>query len=212
MIKIEKFVFNPFQVNSFVLYTESGECFIADPSCQGDAEIKILEDFINENELIPTGVINTHGHVDHLPGVKYFKEKYQVPFYLSQEDEFLVNGAVEYGAVFGFYLEQPPLPDKHLKEGEVLILGDDEISLIHVPGHSPGSIVFYLKNESTLITGDVLFALSIGRTDLPGGNYGQLITGIKEKLLVLDDETLVYPGHGPATTIGQERKMNPFLQ
>lgn len=212
MIKIEKFVFNPFQVNAFVLYTESGECFIVDASCQGDGEIKVLEDFIHENNLIPRAVINTHGHVDHLPGAKYFTEKYQIPFYLSEEDEFLVKGAVEYGAVFGFYLEQPPLPDKHLKEGEVLSLGDNEISLIHVPGHSPGSIVFYMRNEKILITGDVLFAFSIGRTDLPGGNYSQLINGIKEKLLILDDDIVVYPGHGPATTIGQERKMNPFLQ
>jgi len=123
-----------------------------------------------------------------------------------------VKRAVTHGAIFGFNLDQPPMPDRALVEGEFLELGKDRIDLIHVPGHSKGSIVFHLKKEKLIITGDVLFSMSIGRTDLPGGDYNQLISGIKEKLLILDEDTEVFPGHGPSTSIGNELKMNPFLQ
>ena len=212
MIKIQNFVFNPFQVNSFILYNESNDCFLVDASCQSDEEIKTVENFIVSKNLKLKALLNTHGHVDHLPGINYFKNKYNIPFYLHKEDIFHVERAVSHGAIFGFSIEQPPLPDRELIEGEVIELGNDRIDLIHVPGHSKGSIVFHLKEEKTLITGDVLFSMSIGRTDLPGGDYNELIKGIKEKLLILDDDIEILPGHGPSTRIGLERKMNPFLQ
>lgn len=210
-MKIEKFVFNVFQVNTYLIYDDSGEGLLIDPSCNSSKEKKELETFIFEKAIKIMAIVNTHGHVDHLPGVAYFKEKYEIPFYMSQEDEFLLSQAQAFGAGFGMEIEKPPIPDFYLKEGEILKFGAEQVEIIHVPGHSPGSMVIYSSKSKILITGDVLFAGSIGRTDLPGGNYDQLIDGIKNKLLIFANETKVFPGHGPATTIGKEKELNPFL-
>ena len=211
MINIEKFVFNPFQVNTYVLYDNSGDCVVVDAACQTKEEFEELEDYLISNGMTLTALVNTHGHMDHLQGIKYFRDKYKVPFCLAEEDLFLAERAVEQAAMFGLRMEKPPMPDCFLKESEPIILGDSKITLLHAPGHSPGSMVLYMEQEKLAITGDVLFSLSIGRTDLPGGNYGQLINSIRTKLLVLDDDVRIFPGHGPASTIGDERKMNPFL-
>jgi len=212
MLNVKSFSFNPFQVNTFVIYNDKKEGLIVDAACYEENEFFMLKAFVEENQLNPIMLINTHGHVDHLTGIKRLKEEYNLPFLLHQEDEFLLEGAVDHGRVFGLETEKPPVPDKYLTEESVFFAGDDRLSVIHVPGHSPGSVLFYNKNARFVIAGDVLFRESIGRTDLPGGNHELLISGIKNKVMSLPGEMLVYPGHGPATSIDYERINNPFLQ
>ncbi|MCK4920754.1 MAG: MBL fold metallo-hydrolase [Bacteroidales bacterium] len=211
MIHLKTFIFNAFSVNSYLIYNDEKECLLIDAACNSKAEFDELEDYIESNDLRLIALANTHGHMDHLSGLKYFKEKYNVPFFLAKEDEFFIDSAVSHATIFGFQIEQPPHPDKYLVEGEILELGKERIELLKVPGHSPGSIVFHIPSQGILITGDVLFAGSIGRTDLPGGNYTELIDGIKSKLMILDDKTSIYPGHGPASLVSNERNRNPFL-
>ncbi len=212
MIKLKRFEFNPFQVNTYLLYNEDSECIIVDPSNSNEAEDETLFGFIRENDLDVRLILNTHGHVDHLLGVKVVKEKYNVPFYIHADDTFFVERAVEHGAIFGLNVRKPPAADKNVDEGQEVFPGSGKIELIHVPGHSPGSLVLYIEGSNIAITGDVLFQGSIGRTDLQGGDYEQLIRGIKDKLLVLDQNCIVYPGHGPSTSIKAEKESNPFLQ
>jgi hydroxyacylglutathione hydrolase len=209
---IKTFIFNPFQVNTYLLSVESSECVIIDPACYGIEETSILDRYIVERNLKPLCILNTHAHVDHLPGIGFFRDKYNIPFFMHRSDAFLLKQAVNQGMLFGFEISQPADPDRYVEDGEVLSWGSLSLEIIHVPGHSPGSIVIKNDEAHILITGDVLFNGSIGRTDLPGGNYESLIHGIKEKLLVLEDSFLVFPGHGPSSTIGQEKRLNPFLQ
>lgn len=211
MIRIKTFVFNPFQVNTYLIYDQAGNCVIFDGCCYSKQEFELFFDFIIDNSLKPLALLNTHGHVDHLTGTRRICEKYSIGFHIHKDDKFLLDGAVEYGKFFGFNIEDPPEPASWLVDGETFIAGEMEISVFHSPGHSPGSLVFYVKQAGILITGDVLFAGSIGRTDLPGGNYGQLINSIRSRILVLPSETIVYPGHGRETTIGNEKAFNPFL-
>jgi hydroxyacylglutathione hydrolase len=211
MIRIKSFTFNPFQVNLFVLYDETLECIIIDASCYQEEEYNFLYDFIAGQSLKPVAVLNTHGHVDHLTGTRQVCNKYSVGLYMHQGDQFLLEKAVEQGGTFGFSIETPPFPQKWLVDGEIFKFGSSQITAWHAPGHSPGSLVFYAKDAKMLFAGDVLFAGSIGRTDLPGGGYNQLISSIRNKILVLPRDTLVFPGHGEETTVGEETDHNPFL-
>jgi glyoxylase-like metal-dependent hydrolase (beta-lactamase superfamily II) len=211
MIQIKIFVFNPFQENTFILFDESKEAVIIDAGCYSNQEEKILDDFIKENNLQPVHLLNTHCHIDHILGNRYLSESFRINPEAHKSDEFLVETVQSYGATFGIKMEVAPLIGKYLNEGMQINFGNSFLDIAHVPGHSPGSIVFYNKTEGFMIVGDVLFNGSIGRTDLPGGNYRQLISNIKNKLLCMDDKMLVYPGHGPSTTIGKERSSNPFL-
>ena len=212
MAKVRIFSFNPFQVNTFLVYNESGICFVFDAACNSPGEKDTLYRFIKEQGLKIKGIYNTHGHVDHLLGNKYLTEMTGAPVYMHIEDLFLVETAVEHGQMFGMDVEPPPIPEHFLDENDSIAGDDMEAKIIHLPGHSPGSIGFYFEKENFIILGDVLFNGSIGRTDLPGGDYLTLINSIKTKLLTLDDDLVVYSGHGPATTIGKEKKNNPFLQ
>lgn len=211
-IQIERFCFNPFQVNSYILYDDSLSCLIIDASCYSEAEFIIMNNFIAKNGLKPEGLINTHGHVDHLTGTARICAKYSIEFSMHQSDQFLLKDAWKYGAVFGFDIELPPVPGKWLTDGEKILFGNSYVQAFHCPGHSPGSLVFYSEKNSFLITGDVLFAGSIGRTDLPGGNYEELMSSITKRILILPLDTRIYPGHGPDTTIEVELKNNPFLK
>lgn len=211
MIKVHKFVVNPFQENAYLLWDETGSCVLVDMGSYTVDEKKEVLFFIENNQLEPVMIINTHCHVDHLLGNSFFKNKLKVPVAAHADDEFLIKTAVEHGSVFGFEVEEPPPVDSYLEEGRAITFGSSSLEVFHVPGHSPGSVALYSSEDAFVITGDVLFSGGIGRTDLPGGDYDTLIRSIKEKLMVLPDEVTVYPGHGPETTIGGERHSNPFL-
>lgn len=211
MIKLKTFVFNAFQVNTYVLHDETNEAIIVDPACESDKEKEQLISHINSNNLKPRYIANTHGHVDHLLGVNTISEYYKIPFYLHADDNFLLSGSVESAKMFGLKLDRIPQADKSINESNKLEFGNSTMEILHIPGHSPGSLVFYSMKDSFLIAGDVLFYGSIGRTDLPGGDYETLISGIKSKLLPLPQKTIVFSGHGQHTSIGHEHDTNPFL-
>jgi len=211
MVKIEKFVVNPLGENSLVLSDESGECIFIDPGFYYEEEHEEIRNYIRENQLTPVKIVNTHCHFDHILGVDFIRNEYGIPFYAHSGDNFWVEKAKEQGRMFGFNIEEVQPIDHFLQEGDIIQFGNTELEVIHVPGHSPGHLVFYNRKESILIAGDVLFYGSIGRTDLVGGDHQTLIDGIKNKLFSLPDETKVYCGHGPETTLGFEKKTNPFL-
>ncbi len=209
---IEIFCFNPFQENTFVLYDESGECVIVDPGCLSTQEEKVLSDFISANSLIPTKVLLTHSHIDHIFGLKYVVDKYKIPIVGHPHDAFFLAQAKDYALQFGITLsDNPPLIDESCLHGDIVSFGETKLQVIHVPGHSPGGVAFYSKENNCLVCGDILFHQSIGRSDLPGGNYEMLISGIKDRLLTLPPGVNVYPGHGPSTTIKFEKENNSFL-
>ena len=211
MIAIKSFVFNSFQENTYVLSDASNDCIIIDPGISSKPEEKKFVEYIANNGLNPKAIYNTHCHVDHVLGCQRIINLYDIPFYAHESEKIVLEGATTFAEFFGMRIDQPPFPDNTISENDKLIFGESELTIYHIPGHSPGSLVFYNEENHFLITGDVLFKGSIGRTDLPGGNYNQLIQGIKTKLMPLPGETVVYPGHGPASTIRYEYDTNPFL-
>lgn len=211
MLKIEKFVVNPLGENSLVLSDETGECIFIDPGFYYDEEHEEIKEYVSQNNLKPVKIVNTHCHFDHILGVEFIRNEYNVPFLAHREDAFWVEKAVDQGAMFGFQISPVWPVDEFIEEDNNVRFGNTELEVIHVPGHSPGHVVFYSSKEKVLIAGDVLFYGSIGRTDLPGGDHQTLIDGIKTKLFRLPDETKVYCGHGPETTLGFEKQSNPFL-
>ena len=211
MIKIEKFVVNPLGENSFIISDETGECIFVDPGFFYDEEHDEVRDYIKTNNLKPVKITNTHCHFDHIMGVEFVRNEFKIPFLAHVNDAFWVEKAIDQSNMFGFEMN-PVLPaDALLIENDFVEFGNTKLKIIHVPGHSPGHVVFYCESDHKLIAGDVLFYGSIGRTDLPGGDYETLISNIKNKLFHLPDDTAVYCGHGPETTIGFEKRTNPFL-
>lgn len=211
MITIKPFVFNPFQENTFVLFDETKECVIVDPGMNSDEENNALEEYIREQNLQPVAMLNTHCHVDHVLGCKFVKEKYDVPFYIHAAESPILERTSEFAAFFGMQVETPPPADRFLEEQDTFRFGDSALKLLLVPGHSPGSLALYSEPDRFVIAGDALFRGSIGRTDLPGGDYDTLINNIKTKLLSLPREVTVFSGHGPSTSVGAEHDTNPFL-
>lgn len=211
-LQLRSFTFNPFQENMYVLYDDSREAVIIDPGCYDEREKRELESFITAAQLKPVKLLNTHAHIDHILGNNFVAARYGLSLEMHADDEGLLKAAAVYGEMWGIQMEPSPLPAHFLNEGDIVSFGTSKLQVLFTPGHSPGSISFYSAEAGFIIAGDVLFAGSIGRTDLPGGDYEQLIRTIKTKLLSLDDTIQVYSGHGPATTIGRERKTNPFLQ
>lgn len=211
MFLIKSFTFNPVQENTYLLYNETNDCIVIDPGAYYDTEKDEMFGFIKTNSLNPVLLINTHCHLDHIFGNKSAAEKYNLHLRIHQ----LEKPVLEYGPTSGIMYDLPF--DNYtgridwIEEGEIIRLGSDELRAIHVPGHSPGSLCFYCERQDFLIGGDVLFLHSIGRYDLPLGDGPALVRNIREKLFVLPEKTVVYPGHGPATTIGEEKKNNPFL-
>jgi glyoxylase-like metal-dependent hydrolase (beta-lactamase superfamily II) len=211
MIKIKKFVVNPLQENSFVIYDESGECIFIDPGFYYEEEHDEIREFVKEKGLKPVKIVNTHCHFDHIMGVEWLRKEFNIPFFAHPDDEFWIERAVAQGEMFGFEMKPVNKVDGLISESEKIQFGNSELQAIHVPGHSPGHVVLFHQNSKQLIAGDVLFYGSIGRTDLPGGNYQTLISGIKNKVLTLPPDTKVYCGHGSETTIDFEKANNPFL-
>jgi hydroxyacylglutathione hydrolase len=202
MLKIQEFVFNAFQENTYVLYDETGEAVIVDPGCYEEDEKVELEDFIKDKRLKIMMLVNTHGHIDHVLGNNFIKERYRVKLYIHKIDEPVMRAVKAYAGNYGFPMYQEASVDGYLEEGNVIAFGNQQFKILFVPGHSPGHVAFYNEKEKVVIGGDVLFKNSIGRTDLPGGNFDTLINSIHEKLFTLPDDVVVYAGHGPRTTIG----------
>lgn len=212
MIQIKSFTFNAFSENTFVLYDESGECVIIDPGCSSVEEENELAGFILKNHLKPVRLINTHCHIDHILGNKFVSETYDLPLEAHENEKDNIRRADSYAAMFGMASLNTAAIAEFLNEGDIIRFGHSELRVLFTPGHAPGHVVFYAPDQQFIIGGDVLFRESIGRTDLPGGNYNTLIQSIQDKLFTLDDAIMVYPGHGPETTIGYEKQFNPFLQ
>jgi hydroxyacylglutathione hydrolase len=211
MILIEKFIFNDFQVNTFILSDETRECLIVDPGCFTIGEKSNLKKYCRNNKLKPVKIINTHCHIDHILGNAFVSENFNIPTAAHKDDQFLLDGVVEYGQMFGFMVERPPDINEYIEDNSIVKFGRSELSILHVPGHSKGSIALYSPDQKFIISGDVLFYGSIGRTDLPGGDYDTLINSIKTKILTLPADVTVLPGHGPSTTVKTETESNPFL-
>lgn len=211
MIKVEKFVVNPLGENSFVLSDNTKECVFIDPGFYYGEEQDELKYYIERNGLKPVKIINTHCHFDHIMGVDFIRDEYKIPFMAHADDAFWIEKAVDQGKMFGFDMKPVKPIDAFIEEGKTIEFGETSLDVIHVPGHAPGHVVFYSKNDNILIAGDVLFYGSIGRTDLPGGDFNTLISNIKGKLFALPDITKVYCGHGQETTLGFEKGNNPFL-
>lgn len=212
-MKVSCFTFNMFGVNTYILWDDiSKDAIIIDPGMVNDSEQKIIDQFIEKNNLKLSHLVNTHMHIDHAFGVQYIKNRYNLKFECNIGDQFLAQRLNEQAAMFGLPISIEELQiDVDLKNGDKIYVGDEELQILLVPGHSPGSIVLYAPQSSFIISGDVLFNSSIGRTDLPGGSYPQLISAINEKLMTLPEDVVVYPGHGNETSIGQEKSNNPYL-
>jgi hydroxyacylglutathione hydrolase len=211
MLTIKKFVVNPIQENTYLLFDETNECVIIDAGFYFGEEEDEVDYFIERKNLKPVRLINTHCHFDHILGIEYLRKKYMLDFEAHELEAFLVDKVVEQALMFGVEMKPVSPIDKFLGGNEDVRFGNSKLQVIHIPGHSPGNIVFYEKTGGSLFAGDVLFYGSIGRTDLPGGDYQTLISSIKSKLFGLPGGTTVYCGHGPETTIGFEMAYNPFL-
>lgn len=212
MLSVHSFTFNPFQENTYILSNEHNECWIIDPGMSDKNEETELVNFIQSQNLKPQAIINTHAHIDHILGIDFLVNKYHIPFYLHEKENPILMNAGNTARMFGFQFDGVNATPQSISENKTLKLGADELEVRFVPGHSPGSVAFYNKAGTWVISGDALFAGSIGRTDLPMGNYETLISSIKNNLLNLPGETKVYSGHGPSTTIQNEVQFNPFLQ
>jgi len=211
-MQIKQFTFNPFQENTFIIYAENKEAIIIDPGFYEKSEQDTFFDFINNNQLNPIALLNTHAHIDHVLGNNLVVSKFNIPYHLHALDLPVLESVKNYAHLYGFqsYLESPS-PTNYLEEGKSIFLKNKEIKVLHTPGHSPGHVVFYLPDDNIVINGDVLFKGSFGRVDLPGGDLETLKKSIHEVMFSLPEETLVYCGHGPETTIGQEKRSNYIL-
>jgi glyoxylase-like metal-dependent hydrolase (beta-lactamase superfamily II) len=210
-MKIYKLVFSPIEVNTYILADESGDCAIIDCGCYDKAECKRFEAFIDEKNINPVLLLNTHCHLDHVFGNKFIFEKYGLRTFSNELDEMNRKSAIEHAALFGLSMEEPPEPAAFLSDNEVVSFGMETLLALHVPGHTSGSLAFYNEKNNCVFTGDALFSGSIGRTDLPGGDFDTLIKSIKTRLFVLPPATVVYPGHGGETTIEKEMRSNPYF-
>lgn len=209
---IKSFVFNPFYENTYVVSVEKGDAFIFDPGCYEEFEIAEICEYIEKEKLKIKAIINTHCHIDHVLGNEVLKKKFNCPLMIPENELEVFNAVVAYAPQWGITGYQHSEVDEELSEGSDLSLAECSFSMIEVPGHSPGHLIFYEKNEKIVIGGDVLFRESIGRTDLPGGNHDDLLRNIREKVYTLSEDVTVYPGHGPITTIGYEKVNNPFVK
>jgi len=211
MLHIQRFVFNFASENTYILYNDNKSAWIIDPGNMNEQETHVISNFITENKLNIEKILLTHAHIDHVLGLQWAFDTFKVPVILHKEDQEVLDMLSASGARFGFQVPPVKVETQYVNEGDELDLDGEKFKIYHVPGHSPGSVVYHNETKKFMISGDVLFEGSIGRTDLYKGNYEQLITGIKTKLFILDDETQVFSGHGNSTTIGFEKQHNPFL-
>jgi len=212
MIKIKSFTFNPFLENTILFWSdENNEGIVFDPGMSNNNEENQFKEFVQKENILLKRMINTHCHIDHILGCNFIKNNYEVEFLVPEKDFILLEHYDSQMEMVGITMEKPPKPDKLINENEKLTLNDCEIKPLFTPGHSPGEMCFLVESENICITGDVLFKGSIGRTDLWGANTDALFDSIKNKLMKLDDNVTIYPGHGESSTIGEEKASNPFL-
>lgn len=207
---VQKFTFNPFQENTYVLHAE-GEGMVIDPGCSDRHEQRQLEQWLEANGVRPVRLLLTHAHIDHVLGCAWVNERYGLLPEIHRADLPTLAMAPQSALLFGVPAPEVPQPVHFLQEGQLIALGHGQLEVLHVPGHAPGHVAFFNRQQRILIGGDVLFKRSIGRTDLPGGDFGTLARSIREKLYPLGDDVRVYCGHGPETSIGEERRENPFV-
>ena len=212
MLSIKSFTFNPVQENTYVLYNDQRQCCIIDPGCYFDEERTALKQFIEKSGLTPVLLLNTHCHLDHVFGNKFVRDTWNLTLHIHEKEKIVLETAPIAGKTWQLPFDNYEGPLATLKEGETIKVGNDELQIRFAPGHSPGSVCFYHEAGGFVIGGDVLFNGSIGRTDLPGGDYDTLINSIQTQLFTLPDDTKVYSGHGPMTTIGIEKMNNPFVK
>ncbi len=211
MFTVKAFTFSPVQENTYVLYNETGQAIVIDPGCYFPEERDVLQNFITQNKLKPVLLLNTHCHLDHVFGNKWIHETWDLLLHIHPKEKQVLDFAPASGLMWNLPFDNYSGQFVYINEGEKIKLGNDEIDILFAPGHSPGHLCFYCAKQGFVMGGDVLFKESIGRTDLPGGDYETLIHSIKTKLFVLPDDTKVYSGHGPVTTVGYEKRNNPFL-
>lgn len=211
-MRIAVFTFNPFQENTYIIYDESGECLIIDPGMCDREEEAMLFDFIAEENLKPVEVINTHCHIDHVLGNDAACNKYKVGLAIHKLDLPMLERAHIAGEMWGVPYTPSPAPSRFLEEGEKLRFGNTSLDILFTPGHAPGHVVLVNHHDKTIIAGDVLFRGSVGRVDLPMSNAADLVKSIQEKMYTLPEDYVVYPGHGPETTIGMEKRSNGFVR
>ena len=210
-MKIASLTFNPIEENTYILWDDTLEAVVIDAGNSNERENAMLDRFIAEHGLRPVLALNTHGHFDHTMGVEFLRREYGVPFYLSSKDRFLLDTAQVSGSIFGVKVPAMPGIDGDLEQMKEFRFGDTLLVVIPTPGHTPGHVALYEPCTKNLFTGDTLFRESIGRTDLPGGDYSWIMRSIIERILPLGDETTVWPGHGEKTTLGHESLYNPFV-
>ncbi|MFD2202766.1 MBL fold metallo-hydrolase [Shivajiella indica] len=211
MLQLKSFTFNPFMENTYLLYDDSKEAVIFDPGCYEKYEQNELLEFIESQSLKLKYLINTHCHIDHVLGNAFVKKSFQIPLYIHEKEHAVLNSVSVYAPNYGFGGYEAAEPDFYIAEEDKINFGNTELDILSVPGHSPGHLVFYHKDTGICIAGDTLFQGSIGRTDLPGGDHQTLLNSIKKKMFSLPEDTKVYPGHGPMTSIGFEKEHNPFV-
>lgn len=211
-MEIKSFVFNPFYENTYLVWDDTLEAIIVDPGCYEKYERDELISFVKEKSLIVKAIVNTHCHIDHVLGNYFMKAEFNCPLYIPINEEQSYRAVKVYAPQWGIQQYSEAEPDKLMENDGYLEFGNTRLNKIYAPGHSPGHLVFHHIEEKKIIGGDVLFRESIGRTDLPGGNHQELIDNIKTKLYTLPEETEVFPGHGPTTTIGHEKVYNPFVK
>lgn len=210
-MKIACLPFNPIQENTYVVWDDTKECVVIDAGNCSPREDAALDDFIGRQGLKPMLAANTHGHFDHTLGVGHLKQRYGIPFALSEKDRFLLDNAAVSGSLFGVKTGPMPAIDRDLDAETEIRFGNSVLRILRTPGHTPGHVAFYEPESKALFTGDTLFRESIGRTDLPGGDYSWIMRSILDVIVPLGEEVHVYPGHGPESTIGHELLYNPFI-
>ncbi|RQO36834.1 MBL fold hydrolase [Chryseobacterium sp. KBW03] len=212
MLQIQGFVFNFASENTYIIYNDNKNAWLIDPGNMSGQETQAIDNFIKENGLNIQKILLTHAHIDHVFGLQWAFDTFKVPVNMHQEDQEVLDMLQASGVRFGMQIDPVKVEVEYINEGDELDLDGEKFKIYHVPGHSPGSVVYHNENQKFMISGDVLFEGSIGRTDLYKGNYDQLIDGIKSKLFILDNDTQVFSGHGNPTSIGFEKQYNPFLK
>jgi glyoxylase-like metal-dependent hydrolase (beta-lactamase superfamily II) len=210
MLSVHCLTFNAFQENTYVLFDETGDAVIIDPGCSNRAEERELSEWIADRKLTPRLILLTHSHIDHILGAYFTKDKYRIPLCIHKKDEQTLRSGKIVASMYGIDNFTEVEADQYVSESETVNFGHQKLSVLFLPGHAPGHVGYYHSDQKFLIGGDVLFRGSVGRTDLPGGDFDTLIESIHQKLFTLPDDVVVYPGHGPETTIGEEKVSNPF--